>query len=523
MQSRPLKKAVTHRLNKTVNYTKRFTTEDSSRIKYELERFFIGGAFDLCEDERFMARLETEDCVVEISYGKLVLSCWHETWSRSWRIVGCEAIDENLRLHCTKQMGRVQCILMLRRGPAKVETAESRAEFANKIATLIEANLAGFQVEQVILARDDSRHLSAIHTRLIIKKRGYTIAGLAVSERESQDYVDAALGKGLIWLEELRGRGRKVNGLALFVPAEKTSTIACRLTGLELEGAKIALYEVEEAMKTIKPVTAFDQADLSDNLKRASYRAQWSKSPALSAETVSVIDQAKQLAPDSLETHQRSGWIYLSIRGLTFARISLNQANVEFGFNRPRKKLTDTNTSEFADLISLINSRRNADSENRRDEIFRSQAERWLEAIIRQDVSVIDPTLDSRFIYSQVPAYRGEQRSFIDLLTTTRSGRLVVIELKVSEDAEFPFQGLDYWIRIDWHRRRGDFERRGYFKGLPLADEPPLIYLVAPLFRFHATTKLIASKISKQAPVYRIGINEDWRTELRVLLSERLN
>jgi hypothetical protein len=108
-------------------------------------------------------------------------------------------------------------------------------------------------------------------------------------------------------------------------------------------------------------------------------------------------------------------------------------------------------------------------------------------------------------------------------LTTTRRGRLVIIELKVSEDPEFPFQGLDYWIRIDWHRRRGDFQRRGYFKGLPLADEPPLIYLVAPLFRFHAATKLIASKISKRAPVYRIGINEDWRTQLRVLLSERLN
>ncbi len=109
-----------------------------------------------------------------------------------------------------------------------------------------------------------------------------------------------------------------------------------------------------------------------------------------------------------------------------------------------------------------------------------------------------------------MPAYRGEQRSFIDLLAATRDGRLVVIELKVAEDAEFPFQGLDYWLRIDWHRRRGDFTRRGYFKQLPLADRAPLLYLVAPVFR-------------PEVPVTRIGINDDWRGGVRVLLSERLN
>ncbi|HXG63778.1 MAG TPA: hypothetical protein VNO70_01650, partial [Blastocatellia bacterium] len=131
--------------------------------------------------------------------------------------------------------------------------------------------------------------------------------------------------------------------------------------------------------------------------------------------------------------------------------------------------------------------------------------------------------LDPRYAYSQVPAYRGEQRSFIDLLAATREGRLVVIELKVSEDAEFPFQGLDYWIRVEWHRRRGDFQRRGYFQGLRLADAPPLLYLVAPLFRFHATTRLIAGCIAERVPVYRIGINEDWRAGVRILLNEKLN
>jgi hypothetical protein len=111
----------------------------------------------------------------------------------------------------------------------------------------------------------------------------------------------------------------------------------------------------------------------------------------------------------------------------------------------------------------------------------------------------------------------------IDILAVTREGRLVVIELKVAEDIEFPFQGLDYWLRVEWHRARNDFQRRGYFDGINLMDAAPLLYLVAPLFRFHATTNLLAGSITKRVPVFRVGINEDWRGGLRVLLSERLN
>lgn len=516
-------KIVTKRPDKNAKHFNHLEIEDLSRIKYELQRFFIGGAFDLYEDERFVASLEPECAAVEISYGKLVLSCWGEGWSRSWRIVACEINTENLRLHCTKQMGRVQAVLLLRRGQAERSTAQSRTEFADKIAALIETNLARFQVEQIIQARDDHRHLSKVRTRLIIKERGNTIAAVAVSACESQDDIDAVLGEGLIWLEELRGRGRKVRRLALFLPDGKASTISCRLTCVTLAGATISLYEVDEMANSIKPVAAFEQADLSDNLKRAAKHAEWAKPDVVSPETLLFIDRAKQLAFDTLETQQRNGWIYLSIRGLTFARISIHKANVEFGLQPPRKKLAPANTTEFEELIFHINAVRQPLAENRDDPVFRAQAEGWLEAVIRKDVSAIDPTLDPRFVYSQVPAYRGEQRKFIDLLTVTRSGRLVVMELKVSEDAELPFQGLDYWLRIDWHRRRGDFERRGYFKGITLSDEVPLIYLVAPLFRFHATTKFIASRIASQVPVYRIGINEDWRTQLQVLLSERLN
>jgi hypothetical protein len=143
--------------------------------------------------------------------------------------------------------------------------------------------------------------------------------------------------------------------------------------------------------------------------------------------------------------------------------------------------------------------------------------------LLQRDITALDQELDGRFVYAQVPAYKGEDRSYVDLLAVRRDGRLVVIELKVSEDAELPLQGLDYWLRVEWHRRNGDLARRGYFPGVALAPRPPLLYLVAPLFRFHRTFTLLARQLGPQVPAWRVGINGHWRAGVVALRRERVN
>jgi len=496
---------------------------DLSRIKYEAERFLINGAFDLFEEARFLANLEPHCCSTEVAYNKLILSCWGEDWSRSWRVTGCETGENILRLHCTKQMGRRTCIVEWQRGQMAGDISANRAQFTEKIAAMIEANLSGVMVERGTTQRDDYRHLTGVHTRLILKERNATIAGIAIGQHESPAHIEATLSAGIIWLHELRDRGARIKQLLIFLPKSGALTIACRLVYIRLEGVQIKLYEIDEEERSLMPLEPFDQADLADKLQRAAHRADWSLGQNESPAVKNLLAEVKQLAPDAIDEYRRGGWLYLSIRGLTFARISTRQAKVEFGLERPRIKLNEENRSDFEALLLRLNERRRAGNTDRRDELFRQQPERWLEAALCKEVTAIEPLLDGRFAYRQVPAYRGEERSYIDVLTATRSGRLVVIELKVSEDAEFPFQGLDYWSRVDWHKQRGDFQKRGYFDGLRPTDEAPLLYLVAPLFRFHATTKMLAAAISSTIPVYRIGINEDWRTGIRVLLHERLN
>ena len=495
-------------------------TVDLSQIKYDLELFLLSGEFDLFEDETLLAKVDAECAMAEFSYGKLILTCWGDGWSRSWRVISCERTPERLTLECAKQMGLKRCALTLSRGAGVREARTARSEFARKLAAMIEANLSGLRVEQAVASRNDRRHLSGVHARLIIRDRGKRFAGVGVSESELQPNVDAALGAGLIWLEELRRRRGSVDGLMIFAP--RCDTIAVRLTVISAS-EKISLFRINETKNTIEPVSPFDQGDLNDSFRKAARRAHWPRPGMLPPDSAMLVESVRRLAPDHMEAHYRGGWVSLSISGLEIARVWINRRRVEFGIGEARIKLDHRNEDELQKLIHETIARRRPESRFRNEMMFRFQPERWLESILSRDVTVIDATLDPRFTYSQVPTYRGEQRTFIDLLTATREGRLVVMELKVSEESEFPFQALDYWLRVEWHRSRGDFQRRGYFEGLSLIDAAPLLYLVAPLFRFHETTKLLASSIHERVPVYRIGINEDWRSGVKVLLRERLN
>jgi hypothetical protein len=147
--------------------------------------------------------------------------------------------------------------------------------------------------------------------------------------------------------------------------------------------------------------------------------------------------------------------------------------------------------------------------------------ERWLESLVAADVSVIDGRLDSACAYSQVPAFSAADRAVIDVLTTTREGRLAVVELKADEDIHLPLQGLDYWARVAWHHERGEFQRFGYFEGRELSSEKPLLFLVAPALHVHPTTDVFLRYISPEIEWEFAGIDERWREGVKVIFRKR--
>jgi hypothetical protein len=151
---------------------------DLSRIKYEFESFLLAGEFDLFEDERILTRTDAGHITAEFSFGKLIISCWGDGWSRSWRVISCEISPQRLTLECAKQMGLKRCRLTLSRGAELRLAAQARKEFARIITAMIEANLRGLRIERAIAARSDRRHLSGVYARLVIRERGSDGPGL---------------------------------------------------------------------------------------------------------------------------------------------------------------------------------------------------------------------------------------------------------------------------------------------------------------------------------------------------------
>jgi hypothetical protein len=230
-----------------------------------------------------------------------------------------------------------------------------------------------------------------------------------------------------------------------------------------------------------------------------------------------AIHQICDLAPEAIDAVVPAGTreVAFRFRGLEFARWQ------EGGVHGPWQE--GGLSGRFNDMDAIREAVRELDvcrdphAADRTHPLYRSQAERWLETMILADPSCIDAQLHPQFLYSQVPAFSGGDRGVLDLLGVRRDGRLVVIELKASEDVHLVLQGADYWQRVWHHQQNGELQKYGYFPGIELQARPPLLYLVAPGFQFHPATDTILKYLTPQIEVHRIGLNEGWRAGPKVV------
>jgi hypothetical protein len=190
---------------------------------------------------------------------------------------------------------------------------------------------------------------------------------------------------------------------------------------------------------------------------------------------------------------------------------------VLFGLGDERRALEAETWPELEEIVRELAARRHAAAEELHHTLYRAAAERWLETKLFADPTCLDAQLDARHLYSQVPALSAGDRGVIDLLGVTRAGRLVVIELKASEDLQLPLQALDYWLRVRRHHAQGDFPRYGYFTGVELDPRPPLMWLAAPGLRFHPMTDVLLRYLAPEVQVTRVGLNEGWRHKVQVI------
>jgi len=393
----------------------------------------------------------------------------------------------------------------------------ARREFCTRFARVLAEQFPDATLEGGLANGDDLEHsLSGNYARGIIRKDSGRWAVLVVPNSQTAAASSNGLTSGLLWLARAREASGKGNiaGLKLIVP-RGASEIPIRLAKALSSSIRLEVYEFDLRSESIVKVDSTAFANRDNWL--VTCRNRESLLDRASPEVNSILAMSPQAI--TLHPNVQSGEVVLRFRGLAFAR--WHNGLVFFGAaGNLRKKLTPSSQHELKKILHDLEIYRHPSATDTRNPLFRAQPERWLETIVRNDVTRIDACLDPRFVYTQLFANSATERGILDILTVTKSGRLAIIELKASEHIHLPLQAADYWLRIREHLERGDFSHCGYFPKLELQKTPPLVYLVAPALRFHSTTGLLLRHLSSSMEVVRVGVAESWRRGIRVVMRQ---
>jgi len=468
--------------------------------------------------------LEPERFSVEVRQGKVLLEAWDDSRSLVRRVVEIRKETEHELALGYRRFGAGQGIVRIlasAKDAPLLRREAARSRFADRLRKMLAQQFPGWKVEQLSVERDLEHTFSANTVRAVLRQGQTAWAVAACAEQAGEEAADGALTQGLAWLEHLRRSAsqarsqRLLTGLKLFLPEHYVAGTALRWHFLNREPAQYELFAFSPDDE-VRRAEELDYANLATELPLVG-----SRFPVFGG----LLSQLAELP--AVEMVQTTSGPVCRIRGLEFARLTPD--GPVFGFGEKWYPLTPETLLEANALAVEIDQFRRADvprhrcaddspeQRERHRRMHTAQPERWLESLLAADISALSAELNPAHVYSQVPAMLGGHRGIIDLLAATRAGRLVVIELKASSDPNLPMQALDYWMRVKWHFERGDFRRCGYFPGVELRPEAPLLWLVAPAFEFHAHNEVVLRYLCPEVPIRRIGLNESWRAGVQVV------
>jgi hypothetical protein len=490
--------------------------ELAAELEASLREFAASAGVEVRESGR-VARLSALSWEVRGSREKPLLHVWSEEYNVTRRVLAItDHSDERLAL-AVERFGRSKPdrleFIRVEFDPSEREIA--RQAFCGRLSRLLAEQFPDESLESLTTAPDLEHSLSGSYARGLLRRGSSYWAVLSAADGESTDTIDNSLTFALLWLNRARESCRRgtICGLRLILPAGASRSVAHRFGALNPK-VNVELYELDSVRETIGKLDPRSAGNVDSWL-------------VPQREAQSLVDVARAdlepilaLAPRSMTVHPSVALreVWLRFRGLAIAR--WHEGRIFFGVADPRQQLAADSRPQLTTLVNELKTHRHPLASDTRQQLYRAQAERWLEALVREDVTRIDASLDSRFVYAQVFANSGGEHGILDLLTVTRSGRLAVLELKASEHIHLPLQSADYWLRVRRHLERGDFSRYGYFAGTELQNVAPIVYLVAPALRFHPATDVLLNYLSADLEVVRVGLAESWRRGLRVVMRQ---
>jgi len=448
---------------------------------------------------------------------KPLLHLWAEQYNLTRRVLAITEHSERRLALAVERVGhhKPERLEFLRIDFDKSARALRREQFCARFKRILAEQFPDETLESFTISPDLEHSLSGNYARGISAGKAGRTAILAVPEEESQESIENSLTYGLLWLERSRQSSRfsGIRALRLIVPKGNIAAIAHRLAALHPQ-VGVELYVNDPALETVTRVDPRDAGNISTWLVSCK-------------ETQSLLDRARPalepilaLAPKAISIHAspHTHELFLRFRGLPFARWTDGEVFIYRKGNW--EKIVEHPQKQLKEVMRDLEIHRSPVATDSRHALYRAQAERWLESIVREDISRIDAVLDGRFVYSQVFTQAGGEHGILDLLTVTRTGRLAIVELKASEHIHLPVQAADYWLRIRRHLAQGDFTKYGYFPGLQLQTTAPIVYLVAPALRFHPATDTLLRYLTPELEVVRVGLAESWRRGMQVVMRQ---
>jgi hypothetical protein len=486
----------------------------------------------ILEDGRVLFDLRLAHCSVTAEHGRCLLHLWSDERNIVRTVTAMHSKRDTMRLE-TRRFGQTkpQSLIIVPDPDFRTPTSRdtSRRQYLHSLERALAANFPDWTPQSFRSVMDMEHSFGPAYARGILARGQTAWAVLGVGPDEPTAVIDGALTLGILWLAFCRdhGQGHRVfQGLRLVIPRGCSAVARARMAWLDPRLAQWELYELHTSGE-LTACDIRDQGNLSIDLPHA-----FDPQATLDRCTVAVGHLRSLLPPDLLaETEIRprtATEIAFSLHGLEYARIRHTVApgsftpkdEIFFGAGPSETLLDDVTEDLFRDLLDrLFLSRRPAVSNG--DALYRLQPERWLESVLRRDLSVLDPLLGSGPVYSQMPAFAASGRTLLDLLTVNRRGRLVVLELKADDDLHLPLQALDYWARVRALHRDGALRRHGYFPGIELASDDPLLVLVAPALHIHPANETVLTHLTGLVPWEFIAVDERWREQCRVLLRKR--
>ena len=489
----------------------------SAELQASLKEFTADGAIEIRENGGRVAPFAGLSWEVRGAMEKPLLHLWSENYHLTRRVLAITDHSEQRLALAVERFGRAKPdrLEFVRLEFERTGRDLSREAFCDFVGRLLAEQFPDESVESLTASSDLEHSISGNYVRAMLRRGSSYVAVLAVPDGESADTVESSLTFAILWLAHARSSNHRGNigGLRLILPKGAARHLAHRAAALAPDLA-IELYErdpVRESLEKIDPRSAGNQD---------TWLVPRRESQALLDLSHAALEPVIALSPRAITVHPvaQSRDVLLRFRGLAFAR--WDDGRVFFGCPDPRVELTDSSWPALKDLLQHLENYRHPLASETRHALYRAQPERWLEALVREDVTRVDAALDPRFVYSQVFAHAGGEHGILDLLTVTRAGRLAILELKASEHIHLPLQAAGYWLRIRKHLEQRDFARYGYFPGIELQDAPPLVYLVAPALRFHPSTDTLLQYISREMESTRVGLTESWRRGLRVVMRQ---